>query len=299
MAETREAQDPRRRRQYDRFGPWALKVEGPEDLPPCFDPWREEVLATTLALKLPRLAERRELKPEDDLYEGVLALGTSQVLYLALLGKGNIQRRAIDLGQIAALRLERELLLGRIGFDLVDGGSLEVVFGTVSAPVLEEFLGLVLERLSSRAGEGAFPIPRAVREPGEDDSLFRALLGELRKAEPGLTLLAYQGPCQLRPPPGLGLGDAKALLARLHPWFLDSCLVGQGSRGLVAIQESRAPRMRRNKGYRYETLYLPKGRLIGAGSRARTLALGTVVHALALSVEGHRYEFFFREDPCL
>jgi hypothetical protein len=286
---------PRQLREYEGFGPWAMVVEGPEDMPLRFDPWYADLAQSELILKLPRQVERRDLRPGDLLYTSVLALGSGKISYLCLSRQGEVERRDLGLDQLSALRLEKELLRGSLGLDLSDGSLLAIGFNTVSMDLFEDFVQRLLSQLEHEA-KAPFVPPRETVEPGEENNLFRFMLADLRRRHSGLALLAYQGPTKLEAPKG---GRPRGFLSQFTPWRLDASLLAQYPGGLVAIRESAAPRKRKAKGYRVELIYLVAGHFREAGSSAKSLPNGACYQSLGLAVDGHSYDLPFAADPGL
>jgi hypothetical protein len=280
--------------EYDGFGPWIYPVNGPEEMPPIFDPWYPELGGAALVLKLPKAIERRNAAPGDGLYEAVLAVGPFGVVHLRST-PGGIQRQSVAFEDIVAIRLELILLLGRLHFDLEDG-EFEVVFNAVSAPLIEDFVSLVRVSCASRGGRPC-PAGEGVSPPSERDSLFHNLLRELRRQNAGLAFLAYQAPVPLGPREEGGRRGLAGILARLLPWRLDGCLLADSPSGPIALSVSDSPRTRRVKGYRYQKLYIEAGSFSGAAVEERVLGNGAIIHALILRAKGRVYELLFERDP--
>jgi hypothetical protein len=287
----------RQRIEYDRFGPWAYPVRGPDEMPPRFDPWYEELKDSNLMLKLPRPVERREAKPGSDLYERILAVGRMGITYLSF-SQGEILRRDVPFGDIAAVRLVQELLYGLLGLDLADGSVISVVFNTVSADVFESFVDAVRRGCAEGSQNRRFSPIKHEPEPTDEDMLCENILRSLRRREPGLTLLAYQAPCLLKSKNENARRGVLGFATSLFRRRLDGCFLTAISSELTALVcGSGVPRIGKSKGYRYEVIHLPARPFRAATVDSRVLANGAAVHVLRLSSAGHEYSLFFEEDP--
>jgi hypothetical protein len=287
----------RQRVEYDRFGPWAYPVSEPQEMPPRFDPWYEELRASALLIKLPIAAERKAAKPGSDLYEGILAVGSSGIVHLSL-SRGEVLRRDIAFGEIGAISLVQELLYGELRIDLADGGVLSVVFNTVSADILGDFIDEVRRECAAAGTERRLPADRHSAEPPEEDILFQIRLRALRRRDPGFAVLAYQAPCVLVPPKDCGRRSLLGLAASLLRWRLDGCLLAVVPTELaVLVRGSWMPRTGKARGYRYESVYIPASAFRGAVAEARSHANGASLHVLRLSAAGRDYELLFESEP--
>jgi hypothetical protein len=286
----------RQRNEYDRFGPWAYPVLKPEEMPPRFDPWYEELKDSTLIVKMPRAVERRNAKPGSDLYERLLAVGGAGIVDLCLSG-GAIERRDIAFKDITALRLVQDLLYGQFCVDLADGGDVSMVFNTVSADLIEDLIDTVRAGCAPGADSPSFaPVERGP-EPGDENILFQNRLRVLRERHSRLSLLGYQVPFVLEPEKS-ERGGLWGLVSRLLRRRLDGCLLAATSSELIfLIRGTGSPRLGKSKGYRYETVYLPARAFRSASVEGRVLANGATFHALRLSAAGHDYELLFEKDP--
>jgi hypothetical protein len=287
----------RERVEYDRFGPWTYSVTSPAEMPPRFDPWYEELRDSALILKLPLPMERRSMKPGDDLYESLISVGVGSVVYLHLT-KGEVRRRELVFGEIAALRLSQELLYGQLSLDLVDGSSVTIVFNTVSAELFDDFAAAVRGGCGAAVRDSRFGAAASPPSPSKDDHLFQNLLRSLQTRDPKLSILAYQEPCLLRPEEDRRRESLVEFAARFLRWRLDGCLLASTGSELVAlVRGSGKPRISRSRGYRYEKIYIQAEPYHAASVEERRLANGAAFFALRLSSAGQDYELLFDRDP--
>jgi hypothetical protein len=287
----------RQRAEYNGFGPWTFPVRAPEEMPPRFDPWYDEIKDSSLILKIPRDIERRSTRAGEDLYEGVLAVGKRGIVYLDATGS-ETRKRGVAFGEIAAIRRALELLSGELRFDLAGGEDLSVRFNAVSAPVIDYFVDLVRSGCADAGSGLRFTPIEGSRGPSEENVLFQNLLRELRQRNPGLALAAYQPPCALAARRGEGRRGLAGAAARLLRWHLDGSLLAVLPQELlVLVNGTGAPRTRKTRGYRYEAVYIPSASFRGPVVESRTLANGARVHVLRLSCAGHDYELLFELDP--
>jgi hypothetical protein len=286
----------RQRIEYDRFGPWAYSVRASDEMPPRFDLWYEELKDSTIILKLPRAVERRDTKPGNDLYEGLLAVTHNGIVYLNL-SQGEISRQDIAFNDIAAIRLVQDLLYGQLCIDLVDGSVISVIFNTVSADIFDTFIDSVRMSCTVGVGNPRFAPVEHGPEPSDEDMLFLNLLNALRKRVASLSLLAYQAPCLLESKKN-ARRSLVGFVARLLRWRLDGCLLtASPSELIILIRGSGIPRISKSKGFRHEAIYLPARPFQGVTVEHRFLANGAPIHALHISSIGHNYELLFESDP--
>ena len=267
----------RQKEEYDRFGPWAYLVTKPEDMPPHFDPWYEELRDATIMLKLPRDVERRDTSAGKDLYIGLLAARNDRVTYLSLDGE-EVKRRDLLYTEVVAVALSQELLLGGLRIDLASGDSLTVEFNTVSAELFGDFASSVARMCSGPSASTALRVPDdASREPSVDDTLFYVLLRDLRARDPRFRVLAFQAACSVK----AGRDARASILSRfassLIPWKLDGCLLAATPDELAFFYAGPGePRLKRSRGHSYVSTFIPASALKGAMVELRTLIGGAV-----------------------
>ena len=179
MPHWRAGVDPDDLREYDRFGPWIDHVRQPSDMPRRFRPWWPELAAARYLLKVPRSYDRSQVSPGMDLYESLIAVLPDRVCVLRA-DPTRIVRRDVARDEIVASVRHTSLLTGLWSLLLVDGGTLEVPFNSVSGSLIAE-----VERfLITDPGLTGVPTPVSWADPPRNH-LFRSVIAALDAAEPG------------------------------------------------------------------------------------------------------------------
>jgi hypothetical protein len=287
-------------REYDGFGPWALRIEEANDLPPRFDPYWGELRSASIVAKLPYHVERREALPGSELYEHLVAVGDEGLVLLSLKG-ASIQRRELGFGQLASISLVSALLDGHLILEEFGGRSIDLGYNTVSEKLIQEIVDQVRRRcfLSGlRAGEAELrPGPDLVAPPDDGDILFKNLLAGLRSRESPLSLIAYQASSRLRPREEEGRSIARRVLDGLHRRYFCSVMLLEASSELILVRDSTGMRRRKARGYRYEVTWLPLAGLDGARIEERSVSKGSFESVLRLSASGRELELSFARPP--
>jgi hypothetical protein len=287
----------RQRREYDRFGPWTYPVRTPDEMPPRFDGWYEELKGSALILKLPFSVERRAATPGGDLYERVLAVGSGGIVSLGLSGH-EVIRRDIAFAEISGLRLAQELLLCRFAIDLVDGSSFTAVFNAVSVDEFDSFIDAVRAELAALKGNRRFVPTELAAGPSDKEMLFQIRLISLRKRQPGFALAAYQAPCVLETGETAGRHGLIGLANRILRWRLDGCFLAANQSELaVFLRGAGVPRFLKSPGFRNELIFIPAASFRAAAVESRIIANGARVFILRISQSGRDYELLFDRDP--
>jgi hypothetical protein len=151
--------------EYDAFGPWLLKVAGPEEIPPVFRNHPLDLAAAHLVIKVPRTIERRDATPAMHLYDRLLILDGAGLEVLTRSGDGFTARR-IAARAVVGVEHGTELLDGRLTVHATDGEALTVPFNGASLPLVADFA----DGLVGLATGGP-------RTPGASDVLERDALG--------------------------------------------------------------------------------------------------------------------------
>jgi hypothetical protein len=284
--------------EYDRYGPWTYPVQTPEEMPPCFDPWFDELKGSPLIIKIPFARERKASRPGENLYERLLAVTDKGFVSLQI-SFGKVSRQDIAFTEIAAIRVSQELLLGHLSFDLFDGKTLSLVFNTVSMEVLDRFVDEV------RRGIGSLKIRARFRcvEPGaalRDEDLYgRTRWDNLKIRDPGLELADGQSPGVLPPQKGSGATGLAGWIARFRIWRIGGCFLAWKEQELVlAVQGEGGPRREKSSGYRKEMIYLPATTFIRIRTDQQVLDNGAAVYTLTVTQSGkHRYQLEFDHKP--
>jgi len=206
------------KREYDRFGPWAVEISEEDPLPPLFEPYLRRAAPALLSVKVPRHIERRAARPGMDLYDYLVSLYEDDMLILHRVGH-DVTSETCRYRDVRHLCMERCLLRGVIRLGL-PGRSIELVYNTVSDRLMQRLANLIRERYCRER-----PCPSPEDEPsiveGELSFYFERLLAAER-TQPCMRLLAAQGTVPIEPRSAgairrLAFGVArKRLLESLH-----------------------------------------------------------------------------------
>lgn len=285
----------REKDEYDRFGPWVMRIASPVELPPAFDRYGPEVASSSIAVKIPYQVDRRDAVAGSDLYEGVLAVRESSLLVFGLEG-GEARRREIQNGGIAALALVREILEARLVVQVAGGEGLLLHYNAVSMPLMQEVLDVIRRRGREKAG-GSAPGHDLVPLPAAGNTFFRNLYQDQSAREPLMALLSFQ------PDSRLGFGTAREAPARLRalaairPLVFPSSMILELPDEVLVIREGERPRVRSRRGYRYEHLWIRKGLLEEARIEERQTRLALAYSALLIRAGGHLHEVALAAPP--
>ncbi len=131
------AATPEDRREYDGFGPWLSEVKSEADMPPRFLAFYREHKDAKFFFKVPRNADRRQLRPGMDLYEAVLAVHEHGI-FIAKLDAGGVSTRQSNWDHIAAVGSYGDRLQGIWSAYLKDGSRASVTFNKVSSELMDQ-----------------------------------------------------------------------------------------------------------------------------------------------------------------
>ena len=142
--------DPMERREYDAFGPWIGTIRTSEEMPPRFRHAYEELRSSTFLFKIPVDADRRAMRPGMDLYRAVLAIAPDRVVLLEWSGSAET-RYASPVQSIQSIRLDHDLLSGKLSLLLADGQTLSLAYNSISIKEIEQVAGFLRARLTTGA----------------------------------------------------------------------------------------------------------------------------------------------------
>ncbi len=174
------AASPEDRREYDAFGPWITEVQSEEDMPPRFRSAYADLGDAKYLLKVPKNADRRQLRPGMDLYTIVLAVNDGGASLLCLVESG-VHRRDVTWNEVVAVGSFGDQLQGIWTLFLGDGSQAEFTYNKVSSNLMNDVTDFVRSRVLAPAGAPQAPLEG---EPdidiGDNDLFFGSSLLELR-----------------------------------------------------------------------------------------------------------------------
>jgi hypothetical protein len=286
----------RERDEYDRFGPWVMRIASPAGLPPAFDRYGPEVAASSIAVKLPFSVDRRDALAGSDLYERVLAVKDASLLVFDLEG-GEARRRELRSEGIAALALFREILEARLIIQVAGGEGLVVRYNAVSMPLMQEVVDEIRRKGKGRAAALAVLGHDLCPPPSAENTFFRNLYQDQSAREPSMSLLVFQPDARLGFGNGTGIPARYRALAAIRPLVFPSSMILELPDEILLIREGERPRVRSRRGYRYEHLWIRKDRLEEARIEERQARLALTYSALLIRAGGHLHELALAAEP--
>jgi len=285
----------REKDEYDRFGPWVMRIASPVELPPAFDRFGPEVASASIAVKIPFPVDRRDALAGSDLYERVLAVREASLLVFDLEG-GEARRREFHGEGIAILALFREILEARLIVQVAGGEGLVVHYNAVSMPLMQELVDEIRRRAGGK-GRGTALGHDLCPPPAAENTFFRNLYQDQSAREPVMSLLAFQPDTRLGFGNGSGVPARFRALAAIRPLVFPSSMILELPDEILVIREGERPRVRSKRGYRYEHLWIRNDRLEEARFEARQARLALSYSALLIRAGGHLHELALATQP--
>ena len=172
--------------EFDAFGPWVLQVTTAHEVPPLFQP-HADLTGTRLVVKVPRPIERRDARPDMDLYDHLVLTREDGVEILTRGHQGGVLRTALAASDLLALENSVALLAGRLTLHTRTSAPVEIAYNGSSAALVDTLVADV--RRMWRPGSAAEP---AVNAPprrgslGPADQDLVARVRDLTAADPAL-----------------------------------------------------------------------------------------------------------------
>ena len=178
------------KREYDRFGPWAIEISEEDPPPRLFEPHVTRPEEPLLAIKVPRHIERRNAHPGMDLYDYLVCLYQDDLLVLQRVGQ-EVRSQSCRYGDVKHLRVTRSLLRGNILLGL-PGWSYDLPYNTVSDDLMRRVVAVIRQRYDAPP-VGPAPGSESQVPEGVLSFLFEGLLATERRQQTGMRLRAAQG----------------------------------------------------------------------------------------------------------
>lgn len=228
--------------EYDAFGPWIMRVDAPDLVPPLYRDHPLDLERAVLVLKVPRNITRRDATPDMDLYDHLVVVEQDRLELLSRSATG-YDVQTIQHAQVTAIDYGADLLDGWLTLFThggVDGRpALTLTYNAASEDVVE---GLVrtLRRLAVGADDAVKVLggsghasggpleptgqagPLGLHDLGELDVALVTTQHALVRAEPDVRVLGYHPRQRIRS----GAGDvAGRLLDLVLPTTLHAAIV--------------------------------------------------------------------------
>ncbi|BCJ39731.1 hypothetical protein GCM10010168_78130 [Actinoplanes ianthinogenes] len=128
--------------EWDGFGPWVREVCRPDEVPPLFRGAGIEPEDCRLVLKVPRSLDRRNARPDMDLYDHLIAVEEET---LAVLSRrdGGYDAVRLPFDHVVAIEDSVCLLDGRLGLHTADGGMLVIPYNGASRAPMQRLAGML------------------------------------------------------------------------------------------------------------------------------------------------------------
>jgi hypothetical protein len=238
-------------REYDRFGPWAVRISDEDPPPPLFASYLKRAERPLLSVKIPRHLERRNARPGMDLYDYLVALYEDDLVILQREGR-EVRIDGCRYRDVQYLRVSRSLLRGNIHLGL-PGRPHDLGYNTVSDGLMLRLVEIIRQRYAREpAALPAWPEPRL--EEGVLSFYFERLLAAERRGGRGMRLLAAQGTVPLA---SHELSAVRRLLFRVVDKRLLEGMHFADGRELMTLTRGKAFAYRWEVEYGIETTWLP------------------------------------------
>ncbi len=175
--------------EFDAFGPWILPVTAPHEVPPLFQP-HADLAGTRLVVKVPRPIERRDARPDMDLYDHLVLVRPDAVEILTRGHQGGVLRTALAGSDLLALENSVALLAGRLTLHARTTAPVEIAYNGSSADLVDTLVADIRRMWRpGTVGDDAPGEPPRRGSLGPDDQDLVARVRDLGAAEPGLRSL--------------------------------------------------------------------------------------------------------------
>jgi hypothetical protein len=271
-ADDRSAVEPALLREYDGFGPWLAQVRSADEMPRLFREHYPRHAGARFLLKFPIFADRRMVRPGQDLYRTILAVHEDHASLLSFDG-AEVSEARIDADALAAVRNYTCLLHGELFFHVDAGRVLTLPYNVVS----QRLVDAVVDHLRTRmVGVDAGRLPTAAAAVA--DFYFRNLVDEHARRNTASVVVFCEDP-------GRRFQDRTGL------WSVaPGLLVLDSGRELTFISRGRGVREGGALAYATERTHVPHRVLVGHEIVEVTRSRWRKRRVLRLWTAGHRFE---------
>lgn len=218
--------------EYDAFGPWIMKVDAPDLVPPLYRDHPLDLGKAVLVLKVPRNITRRDATPDMDLYDHLVVVEQDRLELLSRSAAG-YDVQTIQHSQVTAIDYGADLLDGWLTLftdGVVDGRpALTLRYNAASEDVVEGLVR-ILRRLAVESVVAPAPVrtagghdgPLGLHDLGELDVALITTQHALVRAEPDVRVLGLHPRQRMRARAGDTVGR---LLDLVLPTTLHAAIV--------------------------------------------------------------------------
>ena len=264
--------DPMERREYDAFGPWLGTIRTSEDMPPRFRHAYEGLRSSTFLFKIPVDADRRVMRPGMDLYRAVLAIDPRRVVLLEWDGSTETRRES-TIQSIQSIRLDHDLLSGKLSLLLADGQTASLAYNSVSNKEIEQVADFLRERMTAgtpRASHGSANGPSSSASDIKEH-FYLGMWEKYARRFPAARILYWESP-------GISCGRFRSSLG---------CLLLDVGSELVIISQGQYTRSWFKAVYSGAEQYVPWTALETAERVRRPAGRKSFIPTIRLTVPGH------------
>jgi hypothetical protein len=266
--------------EYDAFGPWIYEVNEEHPMPPLFAPYYKSLDNSLMVIKIPRNLERRNARPDMDLYDYVISLYEDSICILKRVDE-HVEEMRAHYSSIVGIEDHRRLLKGTLDHD-----KLIIPYNTVSSNIILKFTRIIREKFTQKS----FDIKSAF-DPGEDygvEVLYRNMLKDIKPIIPDIRVCAVQRSIPLK----LAKGN---FFERLGHFFSRQILLNSlhltNNKELIVFTRGRAIIKRGKANYDYSTIYIPIEKLESIFTERDEKYEGLEVINLKLAAQEFRFYF--------
>lgn len=236
------------RKEYEEFGPWLVKVKSEENVPVAYQMYKDDILASEFAFKVPIDKEFRDVKEGMDLYQKVVTVDDVGIKIYALEGE-TIYVAKLDLKDIVFVQYLQNILYSEV---LIQGEEHNLVFefNAVSIDLIAEFVELIRGKLSQKE-KMVIDLGQIDTEFTIDDYLYKNFIREDSKKEE-IKLLFYQ--------PNLTLKKEAIKLKKVDEKMdeiLEASVVMTNGREIILLNHLKEVKEVDSADYGYKYTYIP------------------------------------------
>ncbi|SDJ01666.1 MarR family transcriptional regulator [Aliiruegeria lutimaris] len=278
-----QAASPEDRKEYDAFGPWLTAVKAEEEMPPRFRAFYAENKDATFLLKVPKNADRRQLRPGMDLYEAVFVVDKDGVAVIRL-EDGGITRTYAAWDDVAAVGSYGDKLQGVWTLYLKDGTRSTLTFNRVSTDLMDKVTDFVRACLRGDSLSTEFPdVSLPPIEITDADLFFGSAMLEIRRrSEEDFTPIHFE-------PEGQRCFDANG-----DRHVSTGVLLLDTPSELVIVNRDKPSHRRGEAWYASNDIFVPYARVTHFSLIAAPNNQKGYFHTLVLRLDGQAIE-----QPCL
>jgi len=274
--------------EYDRFGPWVIKITDKDPLPPLFVPYIRRDEIPQLSIKIPRIIERRNAHPGMNLYDYVVNLYSNDMIILERIGD-DVESKSFLYEEIECLSYKEELLSGNLNLVMANK-SFNLPFNTVSGNIMQRLVNLIRQKyIDTTRNENI--VNQTEFTDINLSFFFTGLLTEGRKLNPEFKVFASQieTPVTSIEPSGF----KKLIYGVIGKRLLESLHLSDG-RELKILNRGKTFRYRGQATYGKEILYIPLNKITNIAWSDNQKIPG-ILH-LTISTSGGSYQFAFVQN---